>query len=40
MAFKIIKAKANSTFVNAYLTSSKIIQDLKNLFGKFDKVAK
>ena len=40
IAFEVIKAKANPISANAYLTSSEIIQDLENMFGKFDKVAK
>ena len=39
-AFEVIKAKANPTSANAYVTSSEIIQDLENMFGEFDKVAK
>ena len=39
-AFEVIKAKANPTSANAYLTSSEMIQDLENMFGEFDKVAK
>ena len=39
-AFEIIKAKVNPTSTNAYLTSSEMIQDLENMFGEFDKVAK
>ena len=39
-AFEIIKAKANITSANTYLTSSKIIQDLDNIFDEFDKVVK
>ena len=39
-AFEVIKAKANPTSANAYLTSSEMIQDLKNMFGEFDKDAK
>lgn len=39
-AFEVIKAKANPISANAYLTSSEMIQDLKNMFGEFDKVAK
>lgn len=40
IAFGIIRAKANSTFANSYLIASKIIQDLENIFGKFNKVLK
>lgn len=40
MAFKVIKVKANFIFVNIYYIAIKIIQDLKNTFVKFDKVAK
>ena len=39
-AFEVIKAKANPTSANAYLTASEMIQDLENMFGEFDKVAK
>lgn len=35
-----MKATVNLTSANAYMTSSKIIQDLKNMFGEFNKVAK
>lgn len=35
-----MKSKANSIFANTYFTTSKIIQDLENIFSKFDKVAK
>lgn len=37
---KIIRIKANLIFANTYFTSSKIIQDLKNMFNKFDKIVK
>lgn len=36
----MIKAKANHISANAYLTSSEIIPDLKNMFGELNKVAK
>ena len=39
-AFEVIKTKANSTSPNAYHTVSEMIQDLENMFGEFDKVAK
>lgn len=39
-AFEVIKTKENSTFINTYFTSSKMIQDLENIFGEFNKVAK
>lgn len=40
IAFEFIKSKANLIFVNIYFTVSEIIQDLKNMFGQFDKIAK
>ena len=39
-AFEVIKVKVNPTSANAYVTSSEIIQDLKNMLGEFDRVAK
>lgn len=39
-AFEIIKAKANSIFANSYLTFSQMIQDLENIFNKFNQVVK
>lgn len=39
-AFEVIKTKANPTSPNAYLTVLEMIQDLENMFGEFDKVAK
>ena len=39
-AFEFINAEANPTSANVYLTSSEMIQDLENMFGEFDKVAK
>ncbi|MCJ1347622.1 hypothetical protein MMC31_005850 [Peltigera leucophlebia] len=39
-AFEVIKAKANPSSANAYLTPSEMIQDLENMFGEFDKFAK
>ena len=36
----VFKAKENPTSANASLASSKMIQDLKKMFGEFDKVAK
>ena len=39
-AFELIKAKTNLKSANGYFTSSEIIQDLENMFGEFDKVAK
>ena len=39
-AFEVIKAKANLTSANVYLIFSKMIQDLENRFGEFDKIAK
>ena len=39
-AFEVIKTKANPISVNAYLSASEMIQDLENMFGEFDKVAK
>lgn len=38
--FEVIKTKANPTSPNAYLTVLEMIQDLDNMFGEFDKVAK
>ena len=38
--FEVIKAKANPTSVNAYITSSKMIQDLVTMFSEFNKVPK
>lgn len=38
--FEVIKAKANPMSTNIYLTISKIIQNLENIFSKFDKIAK
>lgn len=40
IVFDVIKPKANLISANVYFTSSEIIQDLKNMFDKFDKVAK
>ena len=40
IAFEIIKAKPYPISANAYHTSSKIIQDLKNILSKFDKITK
>ena len=40
IAFEVIKTRANYISANIYLPSSKMIQDLENMFGKFDKVAK
>ena len=40
IVFEIIKSKVTFIFANAYFICSKIIQDLQNLFIKFDKVAK
>lgn len=39
-AFEVIKTKANPTFPNAYHIISMMTQDLKNMFGNFDKLAK
>lgn len=39
-AFEVIKTKANPASVKADLNASEMIQDLDNMFGKFDKVAK
>ena len=39
-AFEVIKAKANPSSANAYLSAFEMIQDLENMFGEFDKVAK
>ncbi len=36
---RLSKSRQN-TSANAYLTSSEMIQDLENMFGEFDKVAK
>lgn len=38
--FEVIKVKDNLTSANAYLISSEMIQDLENMFGEFNKVAK
>lgn len=35
-----IKVKANPISTNTYITILEIIQDLKNIFSKFDKIAK
>lgn len=39
-AFEVIKTKADPTSPNAHHTVSEMIQDLENIFGEFDKVAK
>lgn len=40
MAFKVFKIKVNLISANIYLTFFEIIWDVKNVFGKFDKIAK
>lgn len=40
IAFEIIKTKPYPTSANAYHISSKIIQDLKNMFSRFNKITK
>lgn len=38
--FKVIKAKINFIPTYIYLTFLEIIQNLENIFGEFDKIAK
>lgn len=39
-AFEFIKTKANLISANVYITSSKMIQELENMFGLFYNVTK
>lgn len=40
IAFEIFKTKTNFISANIYFISSKMIQDMKNIFNKFDKFVK
>lgn len=40
MVFEFIKIKIYIMSINAYSSISKMIQNLENIFAKFDKIAK